>query len=114
VHAWHAGGLDSTTIATVTAAELGRHSDAAEKIHVLDVRTPAEVETQILPGSQHIPLTELNDRLDEVPADRRTYIFCGSGLRSTVAASLLARSGHDRLTVILGGMKGWSSARRSA
>jgi hydroxyacylglutathione hydrolase len=110
MHAWHAGGLDSATIATVTAAELGRRSDAAEKIPVLDVRTPAEVETQILPGSQHVPLTELSDRLDEVPTDRPTYIFCGSGLRSTVAASLLARAGHDRLTVILGGMKGWNSA----
>jgi hydroxyacylglutathione hydrolase len=37
------------------------------------------------------------------------FIFCGSGMRATVAASLLNREGWNNLTVVLGGLAGWSS-----
>jgi len=47
----------------------------------------------------------------EVPRDRPVYIFCGSGVRSTVAASLLERAGYGNVTVVLGGINAWSSVR---
>jgi hydroxyacylglutathione hydrolase len=54
--------------------------------------------------THHIP-----ERLDEVLRDQPIYIFCGSGLRSMIAASLLRRAGRENLTVVLGGLAGWSS-----
>jgi hydroxyacylglutathione hydrolase len=48
--------------------------------------------------------------MDEVPLDRMVYIVCGSGVRATTAASLLQRAGRKDLTVVLGGLAGWSSA----
>jgi hydroxyacylglutathione hydrolase len=47
--------------------------------------------------------------MDEVPRDERIYVFCGSGLRSMMAASLLERQGYSDLFVILGGVAGWTS-----
>jgi hydroxyacylglutathione hydrolase len=38
------------------------------------------------------------------------YIFCGSGLRSTVAASILEQRGITDLTVVLGGVAAWQAA----
>jgi len=109
MHAWHAGGRDSASLGTVTAPVLRRRLEGGEGLYVLDVRTAEEVEAAPLPDAQHIPLAQLAERLGDVPTDRPVYTFCGSGLRSTVAASLLARSGSDDLTVIFGGMKGFAS-----
>jgi rhodanese-related sulfurtransferase len=42
----------------------------------------------------HIPLPELPDRLDDVPAGV-VWVHCGSGYRAAAAASLLRRSGRQ-------------------
>jgi hydroxyacylglutathione hydrolase len=108
MHAWHTEGLDVEAMGAASVPESARQL-AAEEVDLLDVRTPEEVEKEALPGATHIPLQELGDRLDEVPRRHPLYVFCGSGLRSTVTAGLLAREGRPDVTVVLGGVKGWSS-----
>ena len=49
-------------------------------------------------GSQHIPLHELADRIDEVPAGRGLGLL-RSGYRASIAASLLARAGRRPVLV---------------
>ena len=51
----------------------------------------------------------LPQRMGEVPKDRPVFIFCGSGLRSMIAASLLQQQGWTNLNVVLGGLLGWNS-----
>ena len=57
-----------------------------------------------------VHITQPPADLDEVPKDRTSYIFCGSGLRSMTAASLLQREGWTDLVVVLGGTAGWSAS----
>jgi hydroxyacylglutathione hydrolase len=109
MHAWHVDGRESESLGAVSVPEAQRRLQAGNGAHLLDVRTPAEHAEGIAPGAIPIPLSELGDRLGEVPSAGSIYIFCGSGLRSTVAASLLARQGRRDVHVILGGMKGWQA-----
>jgi hydroxyacylglutathione hydrolase len=62
--------------------------------YVLDVRRHDERRTGHIPRSQHIPLHELERRVDEVPDDREVWVHCASGYRASIAASLLARGGR--------------------
>jgi hypothetical protein len=55
-------------------------------------------------------VTLLPHHFHEVPKDRPVYVFCASGLRSTIAASLLEREGRDDVKVVLGGFTGWNSS----
>jgi hydroxyacylglutathione hydrolase len=48
--------------------------------------------------------------MEEVPRSVPVYIFCGSGLRSTIAASLLRIGGWQNLAIVLGGLTGWTSS----
>lgn len=64
------------------------------RITVLDTRRDDERAAAAIPGSVHVPLHALLQRLDEVP-DTPLWIHCGSGFRASIAASLLARVGHD-------------------
>ena len=65
---------------------------------VLDVRRDDERAGGFVAGSVHIPLNELVDRLDDVPAGR-VWVHCGSGFRASIAASLLDRAEHDVVLV---------------
>jgi hydroxyacylglutathione hydrolase len=107
--AWHSAGLQSESVRTVTVQELCHRLDEEQDVWILDVRSDAEVEHNPIPGGHHIHLSQIPERMDDAPKDRSVYIFCGTGLRSTVAASLLKRTGWEDLTVVLGGLSGWSS-----
>lgn len=112
--AWHTAGMESSSIATASVHDLCLRLDEEEKERgwILDVRGGDELQKAgRISGAHNIHLTVLPERIGEVPRDRHIYIFCGSGLRSMVAASILRREGWEEVTVILGGLAGWSSAR---
>lgn len=108
--AWHMAGKESATIKTATVQSLCSLLDRGGPSWILDVRSNDELEhAGRVTGAHHIHLTELMGRLNEVPRDRTVFVFCGSGLRSMVAASILKREGWEDLTVVLGGLAGWKS-----
>ena len=108
--AWHTAGLESSAVRTVTVQQLCHLLDEGEETSILDVRSEEELETAgRIPDAQHIHITLLPGHLAEVPRDRTVYIFCGSGLRSMIAASLLKLEGWEHLVVVLGGLAGWNS-----
>jgi hydroxyacylglutathione hydrolase len=110
--AWHTAGLESNAIRTVTVQQLCSLLDEGEETSILDVRSEEELDkVGRIPGAQHIHITQLPEHLDDVPGDGTIYVFCGSGLRSTLAASLLRRAGWRDLVIVLGGFAGWTSVR---
>lgn len=62
---------------------------------LLDVRTPQEYSAGHAAGFENIPLDDLRSRMSEIPADKRIYVMCHSGLRSYLACRILAQNGCD-------------------
>jgi len=109
---WHMSGRMSNAIQTITVQDICSLLDREEELWILDVRSERELESSgRITGAQHIHVTQIPEQKDEVPKDFRVYIFCGSGLRSMIAASYLERHGWRNLAVILGGIAGWRSKR---
>jgi len=75
-----------------------------EALRILDVRTPGEYEAQHIEGSIHMPLPSVPRRIGELTKDRPLAIICGSGYRSSIAASLLRIAGFSRIQNVMGGM----------
>jgi len=77
------------------------HIDDLDKIRgddsafLLDTRTVGEFEKGHIDGFVNIPVDDLRDRLPELPAGRRIYVICQSGLRSYIACRILAQNGFD-------------------
>lgn len=67
---------------------------AERDVHVLDARRDDERAEGGVQGSQHIPIHELSDRIDEVP-EGEIWVYCASGYRSSIAASILDRPGRQ-------------------
>lgn len=82
-----------------------------EDIFLLDVRDIANVaRIGRIPGAHHIYIGELPGRLREVPHDRQVAAYCDAGYKGSLAASILARNGYQRVANILGGMTGYVNA----
>lgn len=79
----------------------------ADGTPVIDVREPGEWERGHIEGAIHIPLAQLERRLDEVPTGP-VLTICRSGNRSLVAADLLVRRGRD-VRSVEGGMAAWNA-----
>ncbi len=67
-------------------------------VQVLDARRNDERACGFVPGSLHIPLHELLVRVDEVPTGE-VWVYCGSGYRASIAASVLDRPGRQVVLV---------------
>ncbi|MBI4650017.1 FAD-dependent oxidoreductase [Candidatus Desantisbacteria bacterium] len=62
---------------------------------LLDVRTPAEFKRGSVPGSVNIPLDELRERINEIPKNKKTAVFCQSSVRAHNAVRILMQNGYD-------------------
>lgn len=86
----------------------GKHS--AIPFVFLDVRTEGEFADGHVPGAINIPVQVLADRLAEVPKNKRIYVYCRSGKRSTAASKILAQAGFTQVENVKASMNGWSAA----
>jgi rhodanese-related sulfurtransferase len=78
---------------------------------LLDVRETDEWRAGHAPTAVHIPLGELQTRVEEVPKDAPVYVICRLGGRSANAAAWLNHVGWDAINVG-GGMQSWDLAGR--
>lgn len=69
------------------------------KAYILDVRDEIEFDLGNIPTSKNIPLTELRNRLDELPKDKTIYIYCQTGIRAYNAFRILAQNNFDVLNI---------------
>lgn len=101
--AFNLGHLGESETIPVETFEALRKADA---MTVLDVRTPAEYESEHVPGSLHVELGELEARMNTIPAGRLVAVVCRSGARARDAATRLLRHGYE-VTVLDGGLNAW-------
>lgn len=88
----------------------------AEKpgVYLLDVRNPDEFAAGRLAGAKLVPVAELEARLAELPADKKTpvLVYCAKGGRSAKAARLLSEKGYEAVHDLAGGITAWKDAGR--
>ena len=80
---------------------------SAEKIDVLDVRSDAEWREGHIKEARHIYVGELERRVSEIRKDRAVACICSTGMRASMAASILKRAGVNTVYNVLGGIEAW-------
>jgi rhodanese-related sulfurtransferase len=78
---------------------------------LVDIRNPREWTTKHIQGSVNIPLNHLQERIAEIPRDRRVAVHCAGGYRSSIAASILHQYGITNLIEMAGGLAAWEAAK---
>ena len=73
---------------------------------LIDVREPAEYAAGHLKTAVNLPLSQLRERMGEIPADRPAYLHCRSSQRSYNALMALQNSGFNNIWNISGSFLG--------
>ena len=95
----------------VSAPMVAEELASADPPLVLDVRNPREWAAKHIEGSVNIPLNHLQERIAEIPRDRRIAVHCAGGYRSSIAVSILHQYGITHLIEMAGGLAAWEAAQ---
>jgi len=106
----------SQNFAQITVEELGRYlaeeTTDAEKLQLVDVREPYEIELAALPGFVVFPLSEFAEWSGEIDArldrDTETLVLCHHGVRSAQMCHWLTDRGFTNVKNIVGGIDAYS------
>jgi len=94
------------TISPKHAAQL-----LAEGATLIDVREPDERARAHIPGSRHLPLSQLQQADLAVQQGRPVLFHCRSGMRTTANAEALAsKAGACQAFIVEGGLDAWKAA----
>lgn len=94
----------------ITPAEVKGKLDRGEKVRLLDVREPMELEICRLEGAEHIPMMQLflGLKAPDAAPDDEIVVFCHVGVRSYEAAAFLRSRGFPRARSLAGGIDAWA------
>jgi len=106
---WKSSGKSVGVVAQTDEAALASRITKGE-VTVIDVRNRTEYDAGHLPGSLHIPVGYLEERLAEIPREKPIVVQCQSGARSAIATSVLQRLGVQNAANLTGGFLAWQAA----
>ena len=92
----------------IEPAELSERLASGERVRIIDVREPHELEISKIEGAELFPLGSLAARMHELDSAEEMVIFCKSGARSARAVELLAGAGFKKQKNLKGGINAWA------
>jgi hydroxyacylglutathione hydrolase len=103
VAAWQEDGLETGSTPAIDVHELAGRL-GSDEVALVDVREDDEWEEGHVPGSIHLPYHDLRDGAPaELRNGRQVLVACSVGNRSSIAASLLKRSGVENVVHVAEG-----------
>lgn len=106
---WQNAGLPLDRLGEWTVHELDARREEPG-VTVLDVRSDSEWEGGRVPGAMHIYAPHMEERLGELEPEATVAVYCGSGYRASIAASVLQKHGFEHVINVPGSWTAWKSA----
>jgi len=100
----------SSIISVQDAHAVLAQGQQAEPFLFLDVRTANEYKGGHVPGAKNVPVQVLAEHWAEVPKNKKLFVYCESGVRSTKATQILVDAGFKQVVNMKASMRGWRSA----
>lgn len=82
--------------------------DAGEPFVLLDIREDWEWELAHLDGALHIPMGELESRIESLDPNAEIVVYCHHGERSVDSCLVLWNAGFRKVRNLTGGISAWS------
>src|SRR5512147_2588275 len=97
---------------TITTDQLKKEMASGERLLILDVREPDELQSGRIAGAVNIPVRQLPGRVRDLPQDKGLKIvtYCASGIRSAYATMFLRVYGYGDVRTLAHGIREWVAA----
>jgi adenylyltransferase/sulfurtransferase len=111
IRRWYNFGVGSEeapmSVPTITVEQL-KEKMAKGGVVVVDVREPHELDICKLPGTKHIPMGQVPERLKELDPEAEILVHCRSGGRSGKIVAFLQEKGYKKVFNVEGGILAWA------
>lgn len=105
---WKKSGKEIDVVNRISAEQF--ESEIKEKeAKIIDIRKESEYNAEHIHEAYSKPLAYINEWIHKIEPTEHFYMHCGSGYRSTMAASILQARGYRNFSEIEGGFKAISS-----
>jgi len=94
-------------IPEITPAEFVARRERGDALTLLDVREEWELAVASVPGTVHIPMGDVSERVGELDRGKEVVVLCRSGRRSLEVARFLQQNGFNAVN-LAGGILAWS------
>jgi hydroxyacylglutathione hydrolase len=109
-----AGGMKAWDNVGLPLAKFGQltvHEVAADPgLQIVDVRSPGEWKKGHVPGAIHVFLPELRKKAGQLDPHKPVAVYCDSGYRASIGASILKQEGFPAVFNVPGSWKAWKKA----
>jgi hydroxyacylglutathione hydrolase len=109
IEGWKKAGLPLASLKQVSVQTLDEWQPS-RNMHVVDVRRDSEFAAGHIANAVSIPLNGAISAALPVEPDALIAVHCKSGYRSTIACSLLQRTGFKNVVNVTGGFDAWREA----
>ena len=107
--AWEVAGLPLERTEQITVEQLSAMQTGDDNLTVLDVRSPEEWEAGHIPGAEHHFLADMRDRITGLDKAKRYAVYCASGYRASIGASLMQARGFQNVRNVPGSWSAWTA-----
>ena len=98
--AWADAGLPTQETPLSGIESLREYQQQTPEALIIDVRQHGEFQSGHISGALNIELGELTEHLDGLPRELPIVVLCASGMRATIAGSILQRDNRDNIKVL--------------
>lgn len=78
--------------------------DDLKDAYLIDVRPEKLYKLNTIEGAVNIPQTQLRERINEIPKDKKVVLFCDKGFTSYLSYKVLQQNGYDNISSLAGGI----------
>ena len=98
-------------VENVSSRDMKKAIESETGVVVLDVRQPTEVVVGKIPGAENIDIRqdEFWLKFKQLNKEKKYYVYCDNGGRSTSAARVMKQMGFKNVYNLLGGIEAWKS-----
>ncbi|OGL19669.1 MAG: hypothetical protein A3F92_06840 [Candidatus Rokubacteria bacterium RIFCSPLOWO2_12_FULL_71_22] len=90
--------------------ELKTRLEGRDRPLLLDVRQDWETKLCRLENAIHIPIEEIEVRVEELDPESEIVVYCHQGVRSAAVADYLRQLGFKNVRNLVGGLEHWARA----
>jgi adenylyltransferase/sulfurtransferase len=95
-------------VETISPRELSQLLDSKHDVDLVDVREEYEWNIARIEGARLVPLGNISRELKSFDPNRKTVLYCKTGIRSDNAARMLMAAGISNVANLSGGIVRWS------
>jgi hydroxyacylglutathione hydrolase len=110
IETWYNAGFAVESMGILSVHQLKSILDRRESLTIIDTRGDEEWKSGHIEGALHIYVGHLEQRLSEIPRDKPVVVYCKTGRRAGLSASILLRGGFSSVYNVPGSVTAWVAA----